>query len=156
MPPTSPLRVLIPPSPLPTSPLPTALRSEINSALLQTGSIQRIQTTLLHQLQASGWTENVRSFCLELLRSGECASWGEVMGRVLRDAGVGRIGGEEEEEGKEGVGNGGVNGDGANEEGAARKKAKLDVRIPEKVINEGIKVVREALEEVVEIVGDEE
>lgn len=57
-----------------------------------------------------------------------------------------------------GVVDGNVNGEGVNGTNGEvkQKRVWVDVRIPEKVINEGVKVVREALEEVVEIIEDAE
>jgi len=159
----------------PPSTLAPPLRSDINSALLTTGAIERIQTVLLHNLQATGWTANVRKFCLELLRSGECATYGEVMERVIQEARVGGdladgrrdgeangVDGVDGLDGLDGLGHGvvdgNVNGEGVNGTNGEvkQKRVWVDVRIPEKVINEGVKVVREALEEVVEIIEDAE
>lgn len=63
----------------------------------------------------------------------------EVMGRILREAR-----GLDREKGKGRM----VNGDGGRRE--------VDVRVPEKMVREGVRVVREALDKVVEIEREEE
>ncbi|KAI9837334.1 MAG: hypothetical protein M1819_000408 [Sarea resinae] len=136
------------------SQLPPALRSQINASLLSNGSINRIQSQLLMQLQSSGWTAAVRERCLELLRDGECATYGELMGRVVKEVrgaddisseGTGGVGGAKGA--KNGTGNGNA---GGGDISASRLK------VPDKVVREGVAVVRRELEGVVEVVVPEE
>ena len=80
-----------------------------------------------------------------------------------REFGVGNRGGANGHSGDGGVEtDGDTNGDGQVPDGTAtgtsgeigrrRRGINIDVRIPEKVIDEGVRVIREALEEIVEIV----
>jgi hypothetical protein len=99
---------------------------------------------LVQELAAAGWTTALRERVRELVRSGECASYGEVMRKVLGDVrvvegGVGR--GVEEGVGglKEGDGVGGSGG----------------LVVPERVVREGVKVIRKELERVATVVVDD-
>ncbi|KAI9801195.1 MAG: hypothetical protein M1825_003469 [Sarcosagium campestre] len=75
-----------------SAPLTPQLRSDINAALIAGGHVEKIQSQLLASLQASGWQENVRALCLEMLRAGEARSQTALMRRVREDvrAGDGR------------------------------------------------------------------
>ncbi len=77
---------------------------------------------------------------------GEFGGMGEGGGQ---EGGVGRGGGlEGEGEGGEGEGEEG----GKDGKGIRRRRVNVDVRIPDRVVDEGVQVVREALEEIVEVV----
>ena len=117
------------------------------------------------------------------MRSGECGSYDEVMGAVIRRAtlsvGVeeefeelGKMKEKEKEKGNSkagktiGGGSGGaVNGNGSGNgkrkrddmEGVSREgEGEPDVRVPDHVVREGVRIVREVLEEVVEVVSDDD
>ncbi|KAI9783256.1 MAG: hypothetical protein M1839_004096 [Geoglossum umbratile] len=69
----------------------SALRSDINRALLHDGHVEKIQQRLLALLQASGWTDAVREICISTMRGGEgkerrATSYGELMERVREKA----------------------------------------------------------------------
>ncbi|KAF2190246.1 hypothetical protein K469DRAFT_723092 [Zopfia rhizophila CBS 207.26] len=123
-----------------SSQIPTHLRNNIYSALLSSGGIPAIQSTLTHELQASGWTTNLRSYITQLLRTGECTTVGEVMERVMSEA---QLGGHSQK--SNGMTNGvnGVNGYKETEE--------VNLRIPERAVREGVRVVRRELEKVCDI-----
>jgi len=76
--------------------------------------------------------------------------WALLLGRRGGSLGVwGRGGGlEGEGEGGEGEGEEG----GKDGKGIRRRRVNVDVRIPDRVVDEGVQVVREALEEIVEVV----
>ncbi|MCJ1393535.1 hypothetical protein MMC18_006410 [Xylographa bjoerkii] len=136
-------RVPIPPG----GTLTTPLRSQLNAALLSTSAIPTIHAALLHECQASGWLDLIKARVLDLLRSGECVSYGEVMAVVLREMkGNGRMDGEGSFAVKKENGVNGVNGAGSG---------KGALRVPERVVEEGVRVVRGCLEEVVDIEGEE-
>jgi len=125
----------------PPSPLPATLRTATTTALLSASAIPTLHTTLTSACQETHWLDAVRERSLQLLRGGECATYAEVMGRVLREArGVG------------GMVNG--DGDGGGREGGIERR--VDVRVPERVVREGVRVVREALERVVVVEREEE
>ncbi|KAF2838053.1 hypothetical protein M501DRAFT_850530 [Patellaria atrata CBS 101060] len=128
----------------PTHPLPPNLHTSLLSALLTAHSIPAIQSALLTSLSQTGWTTNIRAYILELLRSGECGSYNELMAKVLEEA-VGKQ--SEDMNGKEGRVNGVGNGEAEGETG---------IRIPEKAVQAGIKAVRQELEKVCDVTfGDE-
>ncbi|KAF2197343.1 hypothetical protein GQ43DRAFT_424788 [Delitschia confertaspora ATCC 74209] len=133
------------PIPLPTTtastPLPPNLRNALYSALLSSSGIPAIQSTLSHELQASGWTSNLRAYITTLLRSGECTTFGEVMERVLAEANLSAA---------DRVMRGETNG--SNEvNGHNGDKGEGGIRIPEKAVREGVRAVRRELEKVCEI-----
>ena len=136
-----------------TPPLPQPLINDINTALLSANAIPRIQSLLHHSLASSGWTANLRTFVLQLLRSGECGSYDEVMARVLAEIGGDGDGEREEDETKAKAKANGVNG--VNGEGkVGRTVEDGGMRVPEAVVREGIKAVRKELEGVCDVVLD--
>lgn len=157
-----------------SSPLPPALRNTLYSALLSNGGIPAIQNSLTHELQATGWTTNLRSYITALLRSGECTSYNEVLERVLAEVKLGpspnnSTGGSSAENdnreanGVNGVMNGNgnghkVNGAGSSAVAAMEGKSVEDggIAIPERAIVQGVRAVRRELEAVVEITVDDE
>ncbi|KAI9741996.1 MAG: hypothetical protein M1834_000385 [Cirrosporium novae-zelandiae] len=124
--------------------LPPALRTQLNTALLTTHTIDTLQITLLTSLQQTGWAERVRARALQLLRSGECTNYGEVMSRVCEEVRgeLDGTGSQMKQRRQSMNGNGGENNN---------SSGKVDIKIPEKVVKDGIRVVKEALEEVVDI-----
>ena len=60
------------------------LQDQITLALLQNGGVGRIQTALQQRLDESGWTENLRSYVLQLFRSGECTTFFEAVEKVKK------------------------------------------------------------------------
>lgn len=156
--------------PLPsTAPLPPRLRSAINAALVAHNVIPGIQAALLHECQVSGFVAALRARALELLRAGECAGYAEVMATVVgevrasneRALTTGKVGvngavgraqkgkdeGEDEDEDEEEE-------DGEDEAGFGSGSG-AGLQVPERVVREGIRVVKGALEGVVDIGPDE-
>ncbi|KAI9698790.1 MAG: hypothetical protein M1836_003900 [Candelina mexicana] len=117
------------------SPLPSQLRSDINSALLTSGGIDRIHNELVSSLQASGWTEALRLFALEQFREGGKTTFEDIMDTVMREA-------ISSEEGEMGKGKG---------KGKARVEERKRLKVPDEVVKEGLRVVRRELEEIVEL-----
>ncbi|KAI9713114.1 MAG: hypothetical protein M1820_001099 [Bogoriella megaspora] len=126
-----------------------ALQSDIASALLASKGIHRIQATLLHSLQSTGWADNLRTYCLDLLRSGECATYDELMARIIKDSRPGLSSDGKVTNGVNGTAKGG---DGDGHVGGARSVEEGGIQIPERTIKEGLKVVKKELEEVCEVV----
>lgn len=127
----------------PHTQLTPAQRNAIYSALLSSGSIPQIQNTLTHELETSGFLSTLREYITSLLRSGECTTMDEVMQRVTQKIDAQRTGSAETNGHTNGTNGNGVNGVG--EEGD------WDLKIPDKTIKEGVKVVRKELEKVCEI-----
>ena len=136
-PPTLPVSIPI------QNPLPPSLLTTINTHLLThtPSTLTTLHNTLLHECQASGWLEAVRLRARELLRSGECASYEEVLWKIIAEA-KGKKEKEKEKDGVNGNGNGGGN-----------NGNKTDVRIPEELVREGVRIVKGALEEIIEFEG---
>lgn len=116
------------------------LRNALISAMLSTRAIQDLDKTLLASCQVSGWLDAVRDRAIQLLHSGECKTYGEVMaslkeesrGRWTEKTGTGRL----------------ANGSYSFANGGSKK---VDVTVPKTVIEEGRKAVKMALDRVVVI-----
>jgi hypothetical protein len=94
------------PSPSHAPPILTnQLRDTLYGALHSSDSLPRIQAALTHELSATGWTNNLRLYIIQLLRTGEAKSYDEVMEKVLAAAKVGQV-----KDGKEAEKRNGVNG----------------------------------------------
>lgn len=106
--------------------------SALTTALVDNGSIPVIQATLLQELQASGWTANLRTYLTTLMRSGECTKYDDLMDRVIEEA--------MKDVGSKQRGAKATNGD-KDANGAG-------LQIPENAIKQGIKVVKKELEKV--------
>ncbi|KAL8838907.1 MAG: hypothetical protein Q9170_001944 [Blastenia crenularia] len=123
-------RVLVP-SHTP-KPLPTHLRAELTSALLSSYAIPAIQSTLYDNARKKQWTEAVRERAKQLIRQGGAMDWRGVVEELVKEAREGYNG---------------------------RKETKspafdgINIRFPEQAVAEGKKVVRNTLEDIVEIEG---
>ncbi|GAM88924.1 hypothetical protein ANO11243_069580 [Dothideomycetidae sp. 11243] len=113
-----------------------SLQNQITGALIANGSIPTIQSALLHELQAAGWTAALRAFVVQLVRSGECTKYDELMDRVLEESMKGVV-----SERTRAV-NGSV---------ATGNRPGQELRVPDSAIKEGIKVVKKELEKVCEL-----
>ena len=146
-------RITIPPQPR----LNPALRTQINSALLSHNAIPALHASLLHECQASGWLEQIRARVLELLRNGECVTFGEVMQVVMEETKGGNAGGAFMTKEKAEIN--GINGKkevNGKARGRESRGGLMDLSVPAKVVEEGVKIVRGVLEQVVDIGEDEE
>ncbi|KAF2104024.1 hypothetical protein NA57DRAFT_50874 [Rhizodiscina lignyota] len=153
---SSPSKVTLPASTLTTNAtLPSDLQAALLNALLapSSGAMPRIQSTLYHELAASGWVDNMRAHIQYLLRSGECGSYTEVMGRVMRDFNMGEKA-HKLSNGVNGVNgaNGISNGKGVGERGVEEG----GIKVPDAVVKEGIRLVKREVDRVAEVVIDDE
>jgi len=115
-----------------------SLQNQLTAGLVTNGSIPVIQSALLHELQASGWTAHLRAYITQLMRSGECTKYDDIMDKVLEEAMKG------------------VNAEKAKTNGAVAttgKPVEGDLKMPENVVKEGIKVVKKELEKICEVQG---
>lgn len=127
----------------PPSPLSASLRNDITSALFsQTEAIPTLQKTLLAACEKEGWLDAVRERSLQLLREDEGRGYREVMAILVDEA--------------RGQGEGGKSTGDAAKKGEARvgRREVVDVKMPERAVNEGARVVRDALEGIVEVEGN--
>lgn len=122
----------------------TPLQNQITTALISNGAIPTIQGALLHELQASGWTTNLRNYITTLMRSGECTRYDELMDRVLDEALKDAPTSKTRSNGTSAAAAAAAAAD------AASKSKEDGLRIPEAAVKEGIKVVRKELEKVCE------
>ncbi|PQE14701.1 C Chain C Chaetomium Theromophilum Trex2 Cid Domain Complex protein [Rutstroemia sp. NJR-2017a BVV2] len=104
------------------------LRSQINTLLLKDGHVAKIQDHLLHALHSSptNWPTLIQTHALTLLRSGKYTTFPELMSKVLEDIRA------------------------ASKNGHGERGASL--ALPKNVVEEGIKITRESLEGVCEVV----
>jgi hypothetical protein len=130
-------RSLSPSSDKPSKNLSSSLHNNLTSALLTGASVPMIEKALTEELSKVGWTMTLRAHVQNLVRSGECSNYSEVMTRVLGDIKVGE-GGAKEKNGDEG------------DDGKASGLA-----VPENVVREAVKVIRKELEKVATLVADD-
>ncbi|KAL2049426.1 hypothetical protein ABVK25_010330 [Lepraria finkii] len=141
----APSHPLLIPRDIPT-PLPDDLRQDIRAALVRERAIKNILKALKTECGKAGWEDALKARVNQLLRSGEFKSRADLVGVLVREA-RGLSVAEEEEEGEErGDWEGEVEGRDVN--GGEKL---VDIKIPEKAIAEGAKVVREVLEKVGEL-----
>lgn len=140
-------RVVVIPS-NPPSPIPSDLRTALTTALLATSAVQNIHQTLLSSCTSTGWLDKAGERAVQLLKNGECATYDEVMDVLIAEARGKACSEEIEGIPRRRINNGISHGKG--------KQKELDIRVPERTIAEGVKVVKEALDRVVKIEGGEE
>lgn len=124
-------------------------RNELYSALLSGTGILNIEATLTHELQRSGWIDNLKQYITQLLRTGEATTVDQIMAKVREKTGLealasAHLNGAATTNGINGVN--GVNGHEAAEG--------VDLKIPTQALTEGSKTIRRELEKVCEIAGD--
>ncbi|EEP80059.1 predicted protein [Uncinocarpus reesii 1704] len=81
------IKTLTDPRSDPAQPPPLEFTSQTDIALAYlstTTKLEDLHTSLLHSLSASGWTERVRNLAFELLRSGRCTRFEDVVDNVVR------------------------------------------------------------------------
>ncbi|KAG0648980.1 hypothetical protein D0Z07_4843 [Hyphodiscus hymeniophilus] len=149
------------------------LRSEINGVLLKDGHVhnpriylqrsfslqpnrifltgyQRIQETLVHALNASStnWPTLIQEHALSLLRNGDCTSFPELMRQVITDIKHDTDAHRKQDPNLKQTNGSAVNGKGSGEHGA-------NLALPRNVVEEGVRITREALDTVVYMDGME-
>jgi hypothetical protein len=134
-------------------PLPQQTVSLLSSALMSTNGTTRIEAALTQELSQSGWMAAVRNMVTALVRSGECTTYEEVMGRVrsaIRIAGGSDI-----------PTSGSKKGSAAANGVDAAALAKLipegvgSVVVPQEVLTHGLKLVRTEVEKVCDFKVDD-
>ncbi|KAK4174784.1 hypothetical protein QBC36DRAFT_34886 [Triangularia setosa] len=163
--------VKVPPSAASYTPatLDPELRSSINSTLIKDGHVTKIQEHLLHTLHAnpSNWPTLIESHARDLLRSGEVTTFPALLRKVMEDirhdtalapsstskATNGTPAPGSDENGTpNGAKNVNVNGNGIRAAGGAGQNS---LALPQAVIDDALRVTREALEQVCEIEPDD-
>ena len=151
----------------PPKPLTPALRKLLISGLLSSAAIETLHTTLLTSCQATGWLDAVKDRAVQLIRSGKCNTYEQVMAALQEESKLTVI----ERPAANGLSSGVLvngNGDGASgggrwgAEGRWRENGnapngghvweeEVDVTIPNQVIEDGKKFVKQALDQIVVI-----
>lgn len=160
-------------TPAGASSTPDALESDLLTKLAATSALEDLQETLLGSLHRVGWTERVTSLATELLRAGRCETFDDVMDAVVASAegmshpALGskhatKQNGEATSNGtKEGKSNGTKKGNaasGSSTENGPHDPSKyieeVDVRIPDTVVDEGVRGLKDILREMVDMEED--
>ena len=135
---------VIVPSHIP-DPLPDHLRSELISALLSTSAIDPIQSVFHMKCKETGWLDTARQRAMEIIRNREASSWSEVMKIMIKEAC---------EKGGRDEGNGiGTTQDQQKPSGPTPSKLKANIEIPDSVADAGVRAVRKALDNFIQIDG---
>ncbi|KAJ5388670.1 hypothetical protein N7509_011211 [Penicillium cosmopolitanum] len=154
-------------TPAGTSATPDALESDLLTKLSATSALEDLQETLLGSLHRAGWTERVTSLATELLRAGRCETFDDVMDAVVASA-EGRshpaLGSKHKSDHngtatpngtKEGKANGTKKGSNKDAESQPYDPVKyieeVDVRIPDTVVDEGVRGLKDILREMVDL-----
>lgn len=137
-------RISVPPQP--PRPLPTHLRTSLTSALLSSSAIPQIQATLYNTSQEAGWNEAIHRRAKQIISSGQATSSKEVMeilvkeareGQALNSRPVNRIPGGLARH--------------RQEDAKSTQDPAVDVMFPNEAVKRGKEVVRDALENIVDI-----
>ncbi|KAI5241887.1 hypothetical protein E4T47_06236 [Aureobasidium subglaciale] len=102
-----------------------ATQTQLTTALVDHGSIPVIQNALLHELQASGWSTNLKNHVTQLMRSGECTKYDDLMDRILEEALV--------------------------DSGASKDGRDNPLAIPDQAITQAVKVVKKELDKICQV-----
>ncbi|CAG8901050.1 unnamed protein product [Penicillium nalgiovense] len=141
---------------------PDALESDLLVKLSASCALEDLQENLLSSLHRLGWTEKVTALATELLRAGRCETFDDVMAAVLASA---------EGRSHPALGPNVANGESTNgtkETNGIKKgnKAKdhsydplkyieeIDIRIPETVVDEGVRGLKDIIREVADLEGE--
>lgn len=148
---------------------PDALESDLLTKLAATSALEELQETILGSLNRVGWTDRVTGLATELLRAGRCETFEDVMNAVVASAegrthpALGSKYSDHHEDGttngtKEGKPNGTKKGDegaGSNSDATPYDPVKfieeVDVRIPETVVDEGVRGLKDILRDMVDL-----
>lgn len=126
------------------------LRNELYSALLSGSGINNIEARLTHEMQRSGYLDNLRQYTTELIRSGEAFTYPQILAAVkAKIATDGCVSGQ-----SNGATNNGTNG--VSRGNGHEAPEGINLRIPDRVITEGTRTVVNELEKVCESADAEE
>ncbi|KAE8348510.1 hypothetical protein BDV28DRAFT_143330 [Aspergillus coremiiformis] len=124
-----------------------SLESDLLAHLASTTALEDLHMTLLCSLQRMGWTEKIRKLSQELLRAGRCERFDDVVEAVVASAEGRRhpvLAGLDSVNEEDKNNNGDVDG----------YFEKVDVRIPEAVVEQGVRAIKEVLREVIVLDDD--
>ncbi|TGO43455.1 hypothetical protein BHYA_0001g00860 [Botrytis hyacinthi] len=138
------------------------LRSQINSILLKDGHVAKIQETLLHSLHSSptNWPTLIQNHALSLLRSGHYTTFPLLIAKVLEDIRADTIALTSSDPSNSSP-HTSTNGSSDKKEKEAKEKDAApkgrgergqSLALPKSVVDEGVRITRESLEAVCEVV----
>ncbi|CAL5873197.1 uncharacterized protein PFLUO_LOCUS7466 [Penicillium psychrofluorescens] len=147
------------------SPTPDALESDLLTKLAATSALEDLQETLLGSLHRLGWTDKVTTLATELLRAGRCETFDDVMEAVVASAeGRSHPALDSESSSHKPNGDSKQNGSKGNTtNGTAVTNTQfdsdkyfegVDVRIPETVVGEGVRGLKDILRDMVDLEGE--
>ncbi|PYI04372.1 hypothetical protein BO78DRAFT_290601, partial [Aspergillus sclerotiicarbonarius CBS 121057] len=137
-----------------TTTTPETLESDLLQHLSSTPALEDLHITLLSSLQRLGWTERIRKLAQELLRGGRCERFDEVFEAVVASA-EGRKhpilveANKAKLQNNNSNNNNGNAGNNATEDDGIENLETYDVRIPQAVVDQGVRAIKEVLREVV-------
>jgi hypothetical protein len=141
---------------------PDALESDLLVKLSASCALEDLQENLLSSLHRLGWTEKVTTLATELLRAGRCETFDDVMAAVLASA-EGRshpalgpkVANGESTNGTKDT-NGIKKGNKAKDHSYDPLKyiEEIDIRIPETVVDEGVRGLKDIIREVADLEGE--
>ncbi|KAI4198499.1 MAG: hypothetical protein LQ350_005228 [Teloschistes chrysophthalmus] len=129
-------------------PLPYHLQTELTTALLSESAIPLIQSALSDGCRDAGWMDAVRERAKQLIRSGDATTWQEAVDKLAKEArGVA--------DDQSTVSSGGLR-RGHSDNGIRTTQGPIvnkpvNIKYPVHVMKQGTQVVRNALENIVEI-----
>ncbi|OOQ88494.1 hypothetical protein PEBR_12386 [Penicillium brasilianum] len=148
---------------------PDALESDLLTKLSATSALEDLQESLLSSLHRVGWTEKITSLATELLRAGRCETFDDVMEAVVASA-EGRthpaLGSKNSKQNGDATSNGTKetksNGTKKGNDAAGSSNSntpydpvkyieEVDVRIPEPIVDEGVRGLKDILREMVDL-----
>ncbi|KAJ5159567.1 uncharacterized protein N7482_006571 [Penicillium canariense] len=148
---------------------PDALESDLLTKLSATSALEDLQENLLSSLHRVGWTERITNLATELLRAGRCETFDDMMEAVVASA-EGRahpaLGSKNSEKNGDATPNGtkASKSNGTkkgNAAGASHSEntpydpvkyiEEVDVRIPETIVDEGVRGLKDILREMVDL-----
>ncbi|KAL9636131.1 MAG: hypothetical protein Q9204_002374 [Flavoplaca sp. TL-2023a] len=138
-------RISVPPQP--PRPLPTHLRTSLTSALLSSSAIPQIQSTLHNTAQEAGWNDAVHRRAKQIISSGKATSLKEVMEILVKEAMEGRGSNSRPVDRIPG----GLARPRQEVANSAQEDPAVDVMFPNEAVKKGKEVVRDGLEDLVDI-----
>ncbi|OJJ44907.1 hypothetical protein ASPZODRAFT_134329 [Penicilliopsis zonata CBS 506.65] len=146
-----------PASSSPTSPAfltPETLEADLLAHLASTSALDDLHASLLCSLQRIGWTEKIRRLAVELLRAGRCERFDEVVDAVVALA-EGRKHPALLDRTTNNNNNNNNNNMSTYEEDADDSFFEnVDVRVPQTVVDQGVRAIKDSLREIVVLEDD--
>ncbi|KAF2126559.1 hypothetical protein P153DRAFT_297523 [Dothidotthia symphoricarpi CBS 119687] len=122
------------------STIPPTTRNQIYTALLSGDGIRNIESTMTHELQASGFMDQLKDYITDLFRSGQATTMEQA-----RTMAMDKI--KQQQRGAKSA-------NGAN--GSASEAVEYDLKVPQKAVAAGAKTVQRELEKVCDVTAEDD